>query len=117
MVKYMQDEVKVMSETKDDVDAAKVVVDPFAEEENEIPGGVDCENNENLDAVGNDGIDEKQMVLEQVDEKAEEARARYSSGESGGSFEEDEQPEVRVEDLDISEVQAKPGKRQLRGGR
>merc|ERR1719225_1552506 len=52
------------------------------------------------------------MVLEQVDVKAEEARARYSSGESGGSFEEDEQPEVRVEDLDISEVQSKPGKRQ-----
>jgi len=49
---------------------------------------------------------------DQVDEKAEEARARYSSGESGGSFEEDEQPEVRVEDLDISEVQSKPGKRQ-----
>merc|ERR550534_797520 len=67
-----------------------------------------CENNENIEAVGGDGIDENQMVLEQV----EEARARYSSGESGGSFEEDEQPEVRVEDLDISEVQSKPGKRQ-----
>ena len=112
MVKYTHDEVKVMSETKDNVDAAKVVVDPFAEEENEVPGGADCENNENIEAVGGNGIDEKQMVLEQVDEKAEEARARYSSGESGGSFEEDEQPEVRVEDLDISEVQSKPGKRQ-----
>merc|ERR550534_2604468 len=67
-----------------------------------------CENNENIEAVGGDGIDENQMVLEQV----EEARARYSSGESGGSLEEEEQPEVRVEDLDISEVQSKPGKRQ-----
>jgi len=112
MVKYTHDEVKVMSETKDNVDAAKVVVDPFAEEKNEVPGGADCENNENIEAVGGNGIDEKQMVLEQVDEKAEEARARYSSGESGGSFEEEEQPEVRVEDLDISEVQSKPGKRQ-----
>ena len=112
MVKYMHDEVKVMSETKDNVDAAKVVVDPFAEEKNEVSGGADCENNENIEAVGGNGINEKQMVLEQVDEKAEEARARYSSGESGGSFEEDEQPEVRVEDLDISEVQSKPGKRQ-----
>merc|ERR1719208_491198 len=112
MVKYTHDEVKVMSETKDNVDAAKVVVDPFAEEENEVPVGADCENNENLDAVRDDGIDENPKVLEQVGEKAEEARARYSSGESGGSFEEDEQPEVRVEDLDISEVQSKPGKRQ-----
>merc|ERR1719367_1827676 len=112
MVKYTHDEVKVMSETKDNVEAAKVVVDPFAEEEIEVSGGADCENNENIEAVGGNGIDEKQMVLEQVDEKAEEARARYSSGESGGSFEEEEQPEVRVEDLDISEVQSKPGKRQ-----
>ena len=111
-VEYMQDEVKVMSGTRDGKDEPKIVVDPFAVEENEIPGGADCENNENLDAVGDDGIDENPKVLEQVDEKAEEARARYSSGESGGSFEEEEQPEVRVEDLDISEVQSKPGKRQ-----
>jgi len=104
---------KVHSETKE---IGEPMVDPFAdcEEGAEKGSDADSENNENRKDLEENGNTEKQMEASGVEkEPHDDARARYSSGESGGSLEEEVgEAEVRVEDLDISEVQSKQGKRQ-----
>ena len=104
---------KVHSETKE---IGEPMVDPFAdcEEGAEKGSDADSENNENRKDLEENGNTENQMEASGVEkEPHDDARARYSSGESGGSLEEEVgEAEVRVEDLDISEVQSKQGKRQ-----
>jgi len=93
------------------------VVDPFAQDD-EKGSDADSENNENQKTPEENGNIKKQAeasdaLEKEVKEPHGDARARYSSGESGDSLEEEVgEAEVRVEDLDISEVQSKQGKRQ-----
>jgi len=117
-VKVLVDEVKEHSETKaESVESKVIVVDPFAEDD-EKSSDADSENNENQKTPEENGNAEKQVETSDAVEKEmkkplDDARARYSSGESGGSLEEEVgEAEVCVEDLDISEVQSKQGKRQ-----
>jgi len=117
-VKVLVNEVQVHSEVKAESGENKVmVVDPFAEED-EKGSDADSENNENQKTPEENGNTKKQAeaseaVEKEIKEPHGDARARYSSGESGGSLEEEVgEAEVRVEDLDISEVQSKQGKRQ-----
>merc|ERR1719222_1177129 len=85
------------------------MVDPFEDNEGaaEKDNNADSENNENEKALGENGNAEQQTEALGAEKGPQgDARARYSSGESGSSLEE-EVGEVRVEDLDISEVQSK----------
>ena len=116
-VKDLVDEMK-QSEAKNSNDELKVMVDPFAEEDEgkatDNSSDADSENNENQKTLEENGNTGKQIKTSAEDkDPIDDGRARYSSGESGGSGEEEVgEPEVRVEDLDISEVQSKQGKRQ-----
>ena len=115
-VKDLVDEVKkVQFETKES-GGNKAMVDPFADNEGaaEKDNNADSENNENEKALGENGNAEQQTEALGAEKGPQgDARARYSSGESGSSLEEEVgEAEVRVEDLDISEVQSKQGKRQ-----
>merc|ERR1719225_65237 len=92
------------------------MVDPFADNEGaayEKGNNADSENNENEALEANGNAEKQTEAIGEEKEPHDDARARYSSGESGGSLEEEVgEAEVRVEDLDISEVQSKQGKRQ-----
>jgi len=113
-VNDLVDEVKkVKSETKES--GGKAMVDPFADNEvvYEKGNNTDSENNENEALEGNGNAEKQTEAIGEGKDPQSDARARYSSGESGSSLEEEVgEAEVRVEDLDISEVQSKQGKRQ-----
>merc|ERR1719291_602255 len=108
------DEVKkVKSETKES--GGKAMVDSFADNEvvYEKGNNADSENNENEALEANGNAEKQTEAIGEEKDPQSDARARYSSGESGSSLEEEVgEAEVRVEDLDISEVQSKQGKRQ-----
>jgi len=115
-VKDLVDEgKKVQCDTKESGEN-KAMVDPFADNEGAAEKGnnADSENNENQNALEENGNAEQQTEAMGAEKDQQgDARARYSSGESGSSLEEEVgEAEVRVEDLDISEVQSKQGKRQ-----
>merc|ERR1719234_1874681 len=84
-VKVLVDEVKKHSETKEESGENKVmVVDPFAEDD-EKSSDADSENNQNQKTPEEHVNTEKQAEASDAVEKDPlgDARARYSSGESG----------------------------------
>jgi len=91
---------------------AAAMADPFAEEQEVEEKKVEEEKvvNENIAKKCEMEKEEKQEVEETKLDSVVEVRGRYSSGESGGSMEEGE---LRVEDLDISEVGRSEGRREI----
>ena len=96
---------------------AAAMADPFAEEQEVEEKKVEEEKvvTENIAKKGELEKEEKQEVEETKLDSVVEVRGRYSSGESGGSMEEGDEGEgeVRVEDLDISEVGRSEGRREI----